>query len=127
MQRLLPTVRAHAIPPDPFRRLIEANRRDQEVKRYATFDELRDYCRLSADPVGHLVLYVFDSATPERMELSDRICTALQIVEHLQDVTEDLSRGRVYLPQEDLRRLGCGDEDLAKRPAPAPVRNVVAF
>jgi squalene synthase HpnC len=127
MRRLLPTVLAHSIPPEPFKRLIAANRQDQQVSRYETFDDLVAYCRLSADPVGHLVLYVFDSATPERMELSDRICTALQIVEHLQDVAEDLSRGRVYLPQEDLRRLGCGDEDLAKRPAPAPVRNVVAF
>src|SRR5437763_1724916 len=93
VQRLLPTVRAHAIPPDPFRRLIEANRRDQEVTRYRTFDELLDYCRLSADPVGHLVLYVFDSATPERVALSDRVCSGLQIVEHLQDVAEDLARG----------------------------------
>src|SRR5947199_1353410 len=60
MQRLLPTVRAHAIPPDPFRLLIEANRRDQTITRYRTFNELVEYCRLSADPVGHLVLYVFD-------------------------------------------------------------------
>jgi squalene synthase HpnC len=127
MQRLLPTVRAHAIPPDPFRRLIEANRRDQEVKRYATFDELRDYCRLSADPVGHLVLYVFDSATPERMALSDRVCTGLQIVEHLQDVAEDLGRGRVYLPLEDMESYGCTVADLGKLPTPDGVRQVVAF
>jgi squalene synthase HpnC len=127
MRRLLPTVLAHSIPPDPFQRLIAANRQDQRVSRYETFDDLVVYCRLSADPVGHLVLYVFDSATPERMQLSDRICTGLQIVEHLQDVAEDLARGRVYLPQEDLRRLGCSEADLAKRPAPASVRNVIAF
>ena len=127
MQRLLPTVRAHAIPPDSFRRLIEANRRDQEVTRYQTFDELLDYCRLSADPVGHLVLYVFDSATPERMALSDRVCSGLQIVEHLQDVAEDLARGRVYLPLEDMESYGCSVEDLTKRPAPEGVRQVVAF
>src|SRR5207248_1025916 len=89
-------VASPVLPAAPFRRLIQANRRDQEVKRYATCDELLDYCRLSADPVGHLVLYVFDSATPERMALSDRVCTGLQIVEHLQDVAEDLGRGRVY-------------------------------
>src|SRR3954452_10018627 len=127
MQRLLPTVRAHAIPPDPFRRLIEANRRDQEVTRYETFDELVDYCRLSADPVGHLVLYVFDSATPERMALSDRVCTGLQIVEHLQDVAEDLGRGRVYLPLEDMESYGCTVADLGKLPTPDGVRQVVAF
>ncbi len=127
MQRLLPTVRAHAIPPDPFRRLIQANRRDQEVTRYRTFDELLEYCRLSADPVGHLVLYVFDRATPERMELSDRVCSGLQIVEHLQDVAEDLERGRVYLPMEDMERHGCTVEDLAARPTPVGVRQVVAF
>jgi len=127
VQRLLPTVRAHGIPPEPFRRLIQANRRDQEVKGYRTFDELVGYCRLSADPVGHLVLYVFDSATPERMTLSDRICTALQVVEHLQDVGEDFERGRVYLPREDMDRFGCGAEELAKRPTPEAVRRVIAF
>jgi squalene synthase HpnC len=127
MQRLLPTVRAHAIPPDPFKRLIEANRRDQEVGRYRTFDELMAYCRLSADPVGHLVLYVFDSATPERIALSDRVCSGLQIVEHLQDVAEDLGRGRVYLPLEDMEKYGCTVEDLASRPTPEGVRRVVAF
>jgi squalene synthase HpnC len=127
MQRLLPTVRAHAIPPEPFQRLIEANRRDQEITRYRTFDELLDYCRLSADPVGHLVLYVFDRATPERMALSDHVCSGLQIVEHLQDVAEDLERGRVYLPMEDMERHGCKVEDLSTRPTPVGVRQVVAF
>jgi len=120
-------VRAHAIPPDPFRRLIDANRRDQTITRYRTFDELVDYCRLSADPVGLLVLYVFDSATPERIALSDRVCTGLQIVEHLQDVAEDLERGRVYLPLEDMESYGCTVEDLSTRPTPEGVRRVVAF
>jgi squalene synthase HpnC len=127
MRRLLPTVLAHSIPPEPFRCLIAANRQDQRVSRYETFDDLVAYCRLSADPVGHLVLYVFDSATPERMRLSDEICTALQIVEHLQDVAEDLARGRVYLPQEDLRRIGCSEADLARRPAPHNVRHLIAI
>jgi squalene synthase HpnC len=127
MQRLQPTVRAHGIPPEPFQRLIEANRRDQAVTRYRTFDELVDYCRLSADPVGHLVLYVFDSASAGRMALSDRICTALQVVEHLQDVAEDLERGRVYLPLEDMESHGCRVEDLSARPTPPAVRRLVAF
>jgi squalene synthase HpnC len=127
MQRLLPTVRAHGIPLEPFRRLIAANRLDQEVTRYRSFDDLVGYCRLSADPVGHLVLCVFDSATPERITLSDRICTALQLVEHLQDVAEDYERGRVYLPLEDMERFGCDADDLSKRPTPEAVRRVVAF
>jgi squalene synthase HpnC len=127
MRRLLPTVLAHSIPPEPFKRLIAANRQDQKVSRYETFDDLVAYCRLSADPVGHLVLYVFDSATPERMLLSDKICTALQVVEHLQDVAEDLARGRVYLPQEDLRQIGCSEADLARRPAPHNVRHLIAY
>lgn len=127
MRRLQPTVLAHSIPPDPFRRLIAANRQDQEVASYETFDELVGYCRLSADPVGHLVLYVFDSATPERMVLADRICTALQVVEHIQDVAEDLARGRVYMPQEDMRACSCSVEDLSRRPASEPARRLIAL
>ena len=122
MRRLQPTVLAHSIPPDPFRRLIAANRQDQEVASYETFDELVGYCRLSADPVGHLVLYVFDSATPERMVLADRICTALQVVEHIQDVGEDLARGRVYLPQEDMRASAAARRTSAAAPHPSPLR-----
>jgi squalene synthase HpnC len=121
------TIRAHRIPEEPFRRLIAANRRDQEVTHYATYADLLDYCTLSANPVGRIVLHVFDVATPEREELSDRVCSALQVVEHLQDVAEDLRRGRVYLPQEDLDRFGCSPEDLALPVAPARVRRLVAF
>ena len=73
------------------------------------------------------MLYVFDSATPERKALSDRVCSGLQIVEHLQDVAEDLARGRVYLPLEDMERYGCSVEDLSKRPTPDGVRQVIAF
>jgi squalene synthase HpnC len=100
------------LPDSPFRRLIEANRQDQLVTRYETFEELLAYCQLSAAPVGELVLHVFDRATPERIELSDRICAGLQITEHLQDVAEDFRRGRVYLPREDLTRFGCAEESL---------------
>src|SRR5205823_12115026 len=106
LQRLALTVNACALPRQPFLRLIEANRRDQLTKTYATFDELLGYCDLSANPVGELVLHVFRAATPERIELSDRVCTALQLVEHWQDVAEDCRRGRIYLPAEDLERFG---------------------
>ncbi len=94
--------------------------------RYETFDELLDYCRLSANPVGELVLGVFGAATPDRVDLSDRICTALQIVEHLQDITEDYARGRVYVPREDLVRFGCDDRDLTGEPTAAR-RALISF
>jgi squalene synthase HpnC len=103
----------HGIPEAPLRKLVQANRQDQEVLRYDTWDQLIEYCALSADPVGHLVLHVFDAATPGRIAESDRICSALQIIEHVQDVGEDFAQGRVYLPAEDLRAFGCTDGDLA--------------
>jgi squalene synthase HpnC len=115
MRVLVPTVRALELPVAPFRRLIEAGRRDQVVHRYPSFAALLDYCQLSAAPVGELVLHVFAAATPDRIQLSDRICAGLQLTEHLQDVAEDRARGRVYLPAEDLSRFGCADSDLLAR------------
>jgi squalene synthase HpnC len=101
MRRLATTVRECRLPRAPFLRLIEANRRDQVITRYKTFDELLDYCRYSATPVGELVLHVLGVATPERIALSDKICSALQVIEHLQDVEEDQARGRAYIGQFD--------------------------
>src|SRR5689334_3431732 len=89
MRRLAPAVHELDLPRGPFVRLIDANRRDQRQSRYPTYDELVDYCDLSANPVGELVLYVFGAATPERIALSDDVCTALQLLEHWQDVHED--------------------------------------
>jgi squalene synthase HpnC len=126
LRALAPTVHELAIPIDPFRRLIEANRQDQVVARYDTFDDLMAYCELSANPVGHIVLHVFGAATARRVRLSDRVCSALQIVEHCQDVGEDYARGRVYLPGEDLRRFGCADADLKEPVTPTRLRGVVA-
>jgi squalene synthase HpnC len=103
MRELARTTRECNLPRDPFVRLIEANRRDQFVTRYDTFDELLDYCQLSAAPVGELVLHVFGSATEERIALSDKLCAALQVIEHLQDVDEDRARGRVYIGDFDAR------------------------
>jgi squalene synthase HpnC len=127
VRALVPAVGACGLEPGPFRRLVEANRRDQRQHSYRSFDELLDYCRLSAAPVGELVLGVFGAATPERVELSDRICAGLQVTEHLQDVREDRARGRVYLPREDMERFGCHDEDLTGA-APTPAfRELMAF
>jgi phytoene/squalene synthetase len=126
MVELQRTVRACRLPPAPFERLIEANRVDQVQTHYRTFTQLLEYCQLSAAPVGELVLHVFDAATPERIALSDRVCAALQVVEHLQDIAEDHARGRVYMPEEDLVRFGCNDEDLAGA-GTAARRALVAF
>jgi squalene synthase HpnC len=127
LQRLQPTVRECSIPPEPFQRLVGANRQDQLVSRYQTYQELLDYCVLSANPVGHLVLYVFGKATPERLRLSDAVCTGLQLVEHWQDVAEDLARDRVYLPKEDLAAFGCDERDLAAPHASERLRKLMAF
>lgn len=127
LRRLSTTISAHGIPAGPFYALIDANRQDQRVTRYATYDDLVDYCVRSANPVGQVVLRVFDKATPERAELSDRICTALQIAEHLQDVAEDYRAGRIYLPREDLDRFGCTEDDLGKPVATPRVRRLIAF
>lgn len=124
---LRPTIARRALPSDPFRRLIEANRRDQLVLRYARFDELLDYCVLSANPVGELVLRILDAATPERISLSDRICTGLQLVEHWQDVAEDYGRGRVYLPAEDLERFGVSERELGAPAASPAFKRLMAF
>ncbi|MFI4989325.1 MAG: squalene synthase HpnC [Solirubrobacterales bacterium] len=127
LRRLSQTVRECSIPREPFERLIEANRTDQRVSRYETWEQLRGYCALSADPVGEIVLGVFGAATPERVALSDSICTALQLAEHCQDVAEDYAAGRVYLPREDIERFGCDVEQIGAARASQPLRAVLAF
>ncbi|MFJ1736769.1 squalene synthase HpnC [Streptomyces sp. NPDC088254] len=127
LRRLQPVVRRRQLTPEPFLGLIAANRRDQLVTRYETYDDLLAYCELSANPVGRLVLAVTGTATPERIRRSDAICTALQIVEHLQDVAEDLDRDRVYLPAADMKRFHVQEADLAAPTAGASVRALIAF
>ncbi|MFB4295670.1 squalene synthase HpnC [Actinomadura sp. NTSP31] len=127
LRRLAGTVHAHRIPAEPFRRLVEANRQDQVVHRYETFDQLVEYCALSADPVGRIVLHVFGAHDAGLERASDKVCTALQIIEHCQDVAEDHRDGRVYLPAEDLRRFGCADGDLTRAVTPTRLRGVLAL
>ncbi|WP_069772530.1 squalene synthase HpnC [Streptomyces sp. LUP30] len=127
LRRLQATVRRRSLTPEPFLALIAANRQDQFVARYETYDDLLAYCGLSANPVGRLVLAVTGAATPERIRRSDAICTALQIVEHLQDVAEDLGRDRVYLPVVDMKRFHVQEADLAAPTSGASVRALVAF
>ncbi|MFJ7204815.1 squalene synthase HpnC [Streptomyces sp. NPDC098789] len=127
LQALRPVVRTHALTPEPFLGLVEANRQDQRVARYETYEDLLAYCELSANPVGRLVLSLTGTSTPERVRRSDEICTALQIVEHLQDITEDLDRDRIYLPAQDMRRFHVTEADLRAPVANASVRSLVAF
>ncbi len=112
LRQLTPTIVECNLPLVPFHRLIEANRQDQVVQQYETFDDLVSYAWLSAAPVGQLVLGVLGETSSERIKLSDDVCIGLQIVEHIQDVKEDLDKGRVYLPQADLRVFGCGPAEL---------------
>jgi squalene synthase HpnC len=127
LARLAATVHACDLPPEPFHRLVEANRQDQRVKSYATFDDLRAYCMLSADPVGRIVLGVFGATTDARVAWSDDICTALQLVEHWQDVAEDRRAGRIYLPADDMARFGVTPADLDRTTTPQAVRDLLAF
>ncbi|HEX6762320.1 MAG TPA: squalene synthase HpnC [Gaiellaceae bacterium] len=119
------TVRACTLPPEPFLRLIEANRRDQVQSRYETFDDLLAYCDLSASPVGELVLHVLGAADAERIRWSDDVCTALQLIEHWQDVGEDARSGRVYLPAADRLRFGVGERDLLAATTSEPLRRLL--
>ncbi|MFE3098305.1 squalene synthase HpnC [Streptomyces sp. NPDC059248] len=127
LRALVPVVRRHTLTPEPFLGLIAANRQDQTVGRYADYQALADYCELSANPVGNLVLQVSGTLTPERLRRSDAVCTGLQIVEHLQDVREDLGRDRIYLPADDMRRFHVTEADLAAPTATASVRSLVAY
>jgi squalene synthase HpnC len=127
LQTLALTIRDCALPREPFLCLLAANRRDQEQAVYETFPDLLSYCELSANPVGELVLHVFGVATAERVALSDDVCTALQLVEHWQDVGEDAARGRIYLPAEDRERYGVAVDDLLAPAASDSLRRLLAF
>jgi squalene synthase HpnC len=126
VRALGPAVTDCGIPMQPFLDLIQANRQDQVISRYQTVNELLEYCRLSANPVGRIVLYVFGSFSERQAELSDSICTALQLAEHWQDVAEDLRAGRIYLPAQDMEEFGCTEEDLSQASAPPQVRALIA-
>jgi squalene synthase HpnC len=126
LRRLVPTITARALEREPFDRLVRANLQDQEVTRYATQAELEAYCELSANPVGRIVLRIFGVRSAEAEQLSDVVCTALQLIEHCQDVAEDRRNGRVYLPLEDLEAFGVTDRDLDAPSANTAVRRTVA-
>ncbi len=111
----------------PFLDLIQANRQDQVVNRYLTYADLMQYCALSANPIGQMVLAIFPSIDAESSLRSDEACTALQIIEHLQDVREDFENDRIYLPKEDLDRFGVTEADLTERTSSPRLRSLIAF
>ncbi len=111
---LVETVKKFSIPKHEFSDLLVAFRQDQTVTRFETFTDLLAYCRYSANPVGHLVLYLCGYSDPQRQQLSDYTCTALQLANFWQDVSVDYAKGRIYLPLEDLRRYAVKEEDLAQ-------------
>src|ERR1700753_2460080 len=127
MRELRITVAECAVPAQPLRDLIQANRQDQLVTRYETFEDLVGYCRLSANPIGQVVLHIFGAATPAREQLSDSICTALQLAEHWQDVAEDFGKGRIYLPGADRDKFGVTEADLAAAVTGPKVRALMTY
>ena len=114
---LAETVKQFGIPKHEFSDLLTAFRQDQTVSRYERFNDLLGYCRYSANPVGHLVLYLCGYSDSERQQLSDYTCTALQLANFWQDVSVDYAKGRIYLPLEDLRKFGVTAGDIAQRRA----------
>ena len=112
---LKPTAERFDLTPEPFLDLISAFEQDQTVSSYETFEDLRDYCRRSADPVGRIVLKLLSAHTPENVALSDSVCTGLQLINFWQDVNRDADIGRRYLPTEDLERFGYSLDDYAAR------------
>jgi squalene synthase HpnC len=126
-KQLAPTVSCFNLPRTPFDKLLAANRLDQTKKSYATWDELIGYCALSANPVGHLVLAVFEATSPARVAASDAVCSGLQILEHLQDIGEDAREGRVYLPADDMHTFGCSPEDLLAPVSGQNLRSLVEY
>lgn len=124
---LAETVQAFDIPKIEFSNLLKAFRQDQTVTRYEAFGDLLGYCRYSANPVGHLVLYLCGYRDPERQGLSDFTCTALQLANFWQDVSIDYAKGRIYLPLEDLRRFNVTEEDIADHRNTPELCELLAF
>jgi squalene synthase HpnC len=124
---LADTIRRFDLPPEPFERLIEANRRDQRIFRYETFEELVDCCSYSANPVGRLVLRIFGYDYEALDQLSDFTCTALQLANFWQDVARDFMAGRIYIPREDMARFDVSEDDIASSNVTLAFRRLIRF
>lgn len=121
------TIHTYNLPAEPFSQLIEANRIDQEKPRYETFAELLHYCEHSANPVGRLSLMLYGYRDEERFALSDATCTALQLTNFWQDIKRDFAMGRIYLPEDEMRRFGVTEQDLSRHRAEDRVKELVRF
>lgn len=124
---LTETIRACKIPKEPFADLLVAFRQDQTVTRFETMDDVLAYCRYSANPVGRLVLYICGYTDADRFALSDATCSALQLANFWQDVRVDFEKGRVYLPQADLRRFNVSEETILSHHATDEFRALLKF
>lgn len=124
---LAETISRFNIPQQPFADLLKAFRQDQTVTRHATFEDLLGYCRYSANPVGHLVLYLCGYCDDERQQLSDYTCTALQLANFWQDVSVDYEKGRIYIPVEDLNTLGVVEDAVSAKRNTGAFRELMRF
>ncbi|HWQ39092.1 MAG TPA: squalene synthase HpnC [Burkholderiales bacterium] len=126
-EALAAVVARYALPLQPFRDLLSAFAQDVTKKRYASFAELADYCRRSANPIGRLLLHLFGCADADNIANSDRICTALQLINFLQDVPVDFAKGRIYLPLDELHRFGVSEDQIARGDTGGAWRDLMAY
>ena len=124
---LAATIKAHHLPLQPFYDLLSAFSQDVIKKRYADYDEVLDYCRRSANPVGRLLLELYGAATEHNLVRSDAICTSLQLINFLQDVAIDYGKGRIYIPQSDLARFAIAEAQIAAGDTRGNWRSLMAF
>lgn len=120
-------IQRYALPLQPFHDLLDAFSQDVVKKRYANFDELLDYCRCSANPVGTLLLHLYEEATPRNIAYSDAICTSLQLINFWQDVAKDYAIGRIYLPLDDLKQYGVSEVQITQGISDANWRALMRF
>ena len=121
------TIKYFDLPPDDFIKIIDANRQDQIIKSYKNFQQLDDYCKLSANPVGRLVLKIMGYENNKMIKISDKICTGLQLLNFWQDIVEDFEKGRIYIPEEDMSFYKVEKSDFKKMIISPEIRNLIKF
>ena len=126
-QALADAIRRHRLPTAPLRDLLSAFRQDVTKQRYADIDELFDYCRRSANPIGRLLLHLYDVSDEVELRRADAICTGLQLANFWQDIALDRAKGRIYLPADDMARFGVTERQIAEGIVDEPWRRLMAF
>ena len=121
------TIRRYRLPIEPFRDLLSAFSQDVVQTRYATYDDVLDYCRRSANPVGRLLLVLYGAAERRHLAWSDAICSSLQLINFLQDVAIDFRKDRIYLPRDDMLRFGVSEHDIARGNTGGAWKTLMAF